>query len=115
LIDGCAQVVNVPEGWTEVCARDELLPGEFKVVWDGDTAIAVYNVDGDLYAIEDVCTHDGGDLAGGEVHGFEVECPRHGARFDLRSGEATLAPATEPVAAFPVRVEAGRVYTRDDR
>ncbi len=105
----------MPEVWVEVCTLDELLPGEFKVAWDGETAIAVYNIDGDLYAIEDVCTHDGGDLAGGEVHGFEVECPRHGARFDLRSGTATLAPATEPVAAFPVRVEDGMVYTRDNR
>ncbi|WP_266160287.1 Rieske 2Fe-2S domain-containing protein, partial [Dyella silvatica] len=47
-------------GWIRVGIRSELLPGEFKVVWDGDTAIAVYNVGGDLYAIEDVCTHDGG-------------------------------------------------------
>lgn len=103
------------EDWIKVCAQHELLPGEFKVVWDGDTAIAVYNLEGNLYAIEDVCTHDGGELAGGEVCGFEVECPRHGAKFDVRTGEATLAPATEPVASFPVRVEAGLIYTRDDR
>jgi nitrite reductase/ring-hydroxylating ferredoxin subunit len=61
-------------GWVEVGTRAELLPGEFKVVWDGDTPIAVYNIDGALYAIEDTCTHDGGDLAGGDVIGFEVEC-----------------------------------------
>lgn len=58
-------------GWVKVGTRSELLPTEFRVVWDGDTAIAVYNIDGDLYAIEDVCTHDGGELAGGPVHGFE--------------------------------------------
>lgn len=101
--------------WVRVCVQDELLPGEFKVVWDGDTAIAVYNLGGDFYAIEDVCTHDGGELAGGEVRGFEVECPRHGARFDVRTGEVRAAPATEPVASLPVRVEDGVVYTRDDR
>ena len=105
----------MPDGWVKVCAQDELLPGEFKVVWDGDTAIAVYNLEGNLYSIEDVCTHDGGELAGGEVRGFEVECPRHGARFDVRTGEVKAAPATEPVASFPVRLEDGVIYTRDDR
>jgi len=101
--------------WICVGSRSELLPGEFRVVWDGDTAIAVYNVDGDLYAVEDLCTHDGGELAGGAVHGFEVECPRHGARFDLRSGAPTCPPAYEPIASFPVRESDGVIYTRDDR
>lgn len=101
--------------WIEVCGPGEMLPGEFRVVWDEDTPIAVYNVDGAFYAIEDTCTHDGGDLAGGEIHGFEVECPRHGARFDVRSGEVTRAPATEPVASFPIREDNGHIYTRDDR
>lgn len=101
--------------WIEVGARAEMLPGEFKVVWDGDTPIAVYNIDGALYAIEDTCTHDGGDLAGGDVIGFEVECPRHGARFDVRTGEVTRAPAYEPIASFPVREVDGVIWTRDDR
>ncbi|MCE5232689.1 MAG: non-heme iron oxygenase ferredoxin subunit [Mizugakiibacter sp.] len=102
-------------GWVRVCERSELLPGEFKVVYDGDTAIAVFNIDGDLFAVEDVCTHDGGELAGGELRGHEVECPRHGARFDVRTGDALCAPAYEPTASFPVKVEDGVVYTRDDR
>lgn len=103
------------EGWVRVCARGELLPGEFRVVYDGDTPIAVYNIDGQLYAVEDICTHDGGDLAGGEVFGFEVECPRHGARFDLRTGAVTAPPAYEPIASFPVREDDGVVWTCDDR
>jgi len=49
------------------------------------------------------------------VHGFEVECPRHGARFDLRTGAAMCPPAYEPIAKFPVKVEDAQVYTRDDR
>ncbi|MCK9538355.1 non-heme iron oxygenase ferredoxin subunit [Dokdonella sp.] len=101
--------------WIRVCTTLELLPGESQTVWDGDTAIAVFNIEGDLYAIEDVCTHDGGELTGGPVEGHEVECPRHGARFDVTTGEALCAPAYEPVARFPVRVEDGVVYTRDDR
>ena len=103
------------EGWVRVGSTSELLPGEFKVVFDGDTPIAVYNIDGDYYAIEDTCTHDGGDLAGGEVHGFEVECPRHGARFDLRTGAVTRPPAVVPISRFPVREDDGIVWTRDDR
>ena len=103
------------EGWVRVCASEELLPGEYRVVYDGDTAIAVFNIDGDLYAVEDVCTHDGGELASGELHGYEIECPRHGARFDLRNGAVRCPPAYEPIATFPVKVEAGIVYTRDNR
>ena len=101
--------------WIFVGTRSEMLPGEYKVVWDGDTAIAVYNIDGDLYAIEDVCSHDGGELAGGEVHGFEVECPRHGARFDVRTGAVMCPPAYEPIASFPVHEVDGQIWTRDDR
>lgn len=101
--------------WVFVGTRSEMLPGEFKVVWDGDTAIAVYNIDGDLYAIEDVCSHDGGELAGGDVHGFEVECPRHGARFDVRTGAVMCPPAYEPIASFPVHEVDGQIWTRDDR
>jgi 3-phenylpropionate/trans-cinnamate dioxygenase ferredoxin component len=101
--------------WVRVCAQAELLPGELKVVYDGDIAIAVYNIDGALYAIEDVCTHDGGELTGGTRHGFEIECPRHGARFDVRTGAVLSPPAYEPVAKFPVKVEEGAVFTRDDR
>lgn len=103
------------KNWVRVCERSELLPGEFKLVWDGELPIAVYNIDGELYAIADICTHDGGELAGGELHGFEVECPRHGARFDLRSGEATCPPAYTPTTVFPVKVENDVVYTRGDR
>ena len=103
------------DGWIKVGSRSDILPGEYTVVWDGDTAIAVYNIDGALYAIEDVCSHDGGELAGGDVHGFDVEGPRHGARFDLRNGAVTKPPAYQPIASFPVREEGGWIWTRDDR
>ena len=106
---------NQSEQWVHVAPQSALLPGEFKVVWDRDVAIAVFNVDGELYAVEDICTHDGGELAGGEIDGFEVECPRHGARFDLRTGAVTCPPAYEPIAKFPVKIENGVIYTRDDR
>jgi len=102
-------------GWIRVCSREELLPGEYRLAYDGDTAIAVFNIDGAYYAIEDVCTHDGGELAGGPVVGFEIECLRHGARFDLRTGEALCPPAYTPTVVFPVQLDDGAVWTRDDR
>lgn len=101
--------------WIRVCERAELLPGEFRIAYDRDTVIAVFNIDGELYAIEDVCTHDGGELAGGPIEGYEIECLRHGARFDLRTGAALSAPAYQPTVCFPVKLEDAAVWTRDDR
>ncbi len=77
--------------------------------------IAVYRLEDGFHAIEDICTHDGGELASGCVEGEEVICPRHGARFSIRTGEALTAPAYEPVYRFPVRVENEIVQVRDDR
>lgn len=101
--------------WLDVAAAAELLPGTCRIVDADGTRIAVFNVEGEFYAIEDVCTHDGGDLAGGCVEGDVVVCPRHGARFSVRTGEALSAPAYEPTAVFPVRIEGGVVQVRDDR
>ena len=77
--------------------------------------IAVFNLEGRYYAIEDICTHDGGILTGGSVEGDQIVCPRHGARFSIRTGEALAPPAFEPAAVFPVRVSDGEVEVRDDR
>ncbi len=72
--------------------------------------VALFNLDGVIYALEDVCTHDGGPLGEGEVvNGCEVECPRHGARFDIRTGEVTRGPAFQPTTTYAVRVEDGRI------
>lgn len=101
--------------WTEVCPLADLPPGAHRVVDVDGTAIVVSNLGGELFAIEDVCTHDGGQLTGGCVEGEEIVCPRHGARFSLRTGDALTAPAYEPTATFPVRIEAGVVFTRDPR
>ena len=61
----------------------------------------MFNIDGELYAIEDVCTHDGGELAGGPIEGYEIECLRHGAKFDLRTGAALSAPGLHADHGFP--------------
>lgn len=101
--------------WVRVCATSELLPGESKVAWDGDTPILVVNLDGDFFAVLDQCTHEDFELSAGTIEDGQVECTLHGARFDLRTGEALCAPAYLPVARFPVKVEDGAVWTRDDR
>ena len=101
--------------WVDVAAVDELLPGSHRVVDVDGALVAVFNLEGAYHAIEDVCTHDGGTLTGGAVEGEEIVCPRHGARFSIRTGAVLAPPAYEPVHVFPVRVEAGRVQVRDDR
>jgi 3-phenylpropionate/trans-cinnamate dioxygenase ferredoxin subunit len=101
--------------WVRVCAESELLPGESRVAWDGDTPILVVNLDGELYALEDKCTHEDFELSAGPIDGDQVECTLHGARFDLRTGEALCAPAYSAVPKFPVKREDGAVWTRDDR
>ncbi|RPI98377.1 MAG: non-heme iron oxygenase ferredoxin subunit [Chloroflexi bacterium] len=82
----------------------EIPPGERAVFDIEGYYIAVFNVGGTYYAIEDICTHDDGPLAEGELYGFEIECPRHGARFDIRSGKVLAMPAVVDVPWFPTRV-----------
>ncbi len=100
--------------WVDVCAADELKPGARKVVATEIGPIAVFNLGGSLYAIEDVCTHDGGELASGQVEGDEIICPRHGARFCIRNGRALTPPAYEDIETFPVRIEQGMVQVDID-
>lgn len=103
--------------WIRVCARAELLPGESVVAWDADTPILVCNHDGELYALEDKCSHEDFELSAGRFDGTTgtVECVLHGARFDVRDGAALCAPAYSPVVTFPVKVEDEAIWTRDDR
>jgi len=101
--------------WITVAKQGEIAPGAFRVLDLDGTAVAVFNIAGSYYAIEDVCTHDGGDLTSGGLEGDQVICPRHGARFCVRTGEALSPPAYEPTAVFPVRVEQGEIQVRDDR
>ena len=101
--------------WIDVTPESELAPGAFAVVDVDDVVVAVFNLEGEHFAIEDLCTHDGGDLVSGCVRGDTIECPRHGAVFSIRTGEVLAPPAYEPVAVFPVRVSDGMIQVRDDR
>lgn len=101
--------------WVAVASESELEPGEVRTVDVDGALIAVFNLNGQYYAIEDVCTHDGGVLTGGKIEGDEIICPRHGARFCIKTGAALTPPAYEPTAIFPVRVQNGEVQVKDDR
>ncbi len=107
--------------WIDIAPAAEFGAGQSRLVNADDVMIAVFNLDGNYYAIEDVCTHDGSPLLGcgldpsEVIDGDQVICPRHGARFCIRTGAALTPPAYEPVACFPVRVNDGMVQTRDDR
>ena len=101
--------------WITVAKVSEFKPGARKVIDVEGSQIVVFNLEGKYYAIEDVCTHDGGQLTGGDVEGDQIVCPRHGARFCIRTGAALTAPAYEPTAVFPLRTENGEVQVRDDR
>jgi len=102
--------------WVDVAPAQDFSPGQYRVVTtDDDVVIAVFNVDGQYYAVENICTHDGETLTGGPFTGDEITCPRHGARFCVRTGEVLSPPAYEPLTPFPIRISDGMVQVRDDR
>lgn len=94
-----AKVVDLPD------------PGKVTVEVD-DRLVVLLHIDGEFFCIDDVCTHDGGPLGDGALCGFELACPRHGAKFDVRNGDALTMPATEATVAHEVKVEGDSVFVR---
>ena len=88
----------------EILLADQLPLGERMFLEIEGKSIVLLNLAGKLFAIGDVCTHDNGPVGDGEVDGYEVVCPRHGARFDIRTGKASSLPAVVDIPAYPVRV-----------
>lgn len=100
--------------WIDAGPAGDLSDGKTKSVACGRRMIAVARSGEAYYAIEDICTHDGAALTGGEIEGAEIICPRHGARFCLRTGEALTPPAYEPVRVFETKIEDGHLWVRAD-
>ena len=93
-----------------IAKRTDVPPGTAKRVEVDGVEVLLCNYDGNLYAVEDVCTHDGGPLDQGVLEGCVIESPRHGPTFDVRSGAALSLPAVEPLPTYRVRVEGDDVY-----
>jgi 3-phenylpropionate/trans-cinnamate dioxygenase ferredoxin subunit len=93
-----------------IAKRSEISSGATRRVTVNGIEVLLCNVDGEIYAIEDVCTHDGGELDQGELEGCRIMCPRHGAYFDVRTGTALTLPAILPVPTYAVRLDGDDIY-----
>ncbi|HEX3845776.1 MAG TPA: non-heme iron oxygenase ferredoxin subunit [Steroidobacteraceae bacterium] len=100
--------------WVDAGSAADLGEGQTISIAVGRRMIALVMSGGELFAVDDVCTHDGAELTGGAVEGAEIICPRHGARFCLRTGEALTPPAYEPIRVYPTKIEDGRLWVRAD-
>ncbi len=101
--------------WIKVAAVADMQPGDYRVVDIDDTLIAVFNVENEFYAVEDVCTHDGATLTGLPIDGDQLICPRHGARFCIKNGKALTPPAYQDIDCFPLEIRDGNLFVRDHR
>jgi len=95
--------------WQDVFAVNALSPGEHAVFRAGRKAVIIVNVAGEFFAVDDLCTHDGGTLSEGCLEGDQLICPRHGARFCVKTGDALTPPAYEPISTYPLRIVADRL------
>lgn len=99
----------MPE-WVKVAQVGDIPKGAIKVVKTKQQRLALSNVNGNYFAIEDICTHDGGPLGEGQLEETYVECPRHGARFDVTTGQVVTLPAIIPVKTFPTKVVGKEIF-----
>lgn len=100
--------------WIDAGPIAGLGDGETRSLAMGRRMVAVARSGEEYFAFEDVCTHDGAELTGGAIEGSEIICPRHGARFCMRTGEALTPPAYEPVRVFATKIDDGRLWIRAD-
>jgi 3-phenylpropionate/trans-cinnamate dioxygenase ferredoxin subunit len=100
--------------WIDAGPAAALSDGQALSIAAGRRMIAVARSGDAYFAIEDICTHDGAELTGGAIEGTEIICPRHGARFCLRTGEALSPPAYEPVRVFATKIEDGHLWVHAD-
>jgi len=96
--------------YVEIGPVADLPNGERLFVDIGDTPLVIFNIAGGFYAISDVCSHDDGPVGDGDLEGFNIVCPRHGAEFDVRNGQVRSMPAVVDIPAYPVQVRDGVIY-----
>ena len=95
--------------WIDVANTDDIGDGEVKTFQVETCRVAVARADGQLYAVQDLCSHDDGPLGDGDLEGYAIVCPRHGAKFDIRTGTVVAMPAVAPIETFPVVEKDGRM------
>lgn len=105
---------NLVTNWIDAAAHDDVPQDDVIGIALAGRDIALYGVDGAIYATDNVCTHGHARLCDGFLEGHEIECPLHQGRFDVRSGHPTCAPATEALRSYPVKIEGGRVWLAID-
>lgn len=101
-------------GWVRIGDASDIGEGEVSAFAVGERSIAVANIEGDLQAFDDMCSHKRCSLAEGELDGTTISCPCHGAAFDVLTGEVLNGPATEPIDVFEVRIEGGSIEVAVD-
>jgi naphthalene 1,2-dioxygenase system ferredoxin subunit len=98
------------QNWKDLMAQDDVFPNEvIGVLFEGHD-LAIYDVEGEVFATDNICNHGHARLCEGFLEGFEIECPHHQGRFDVRDGKALCAPLTESQVTYPVKIENGRVF-----
>ena len=96
--------------WVDAAALDDVPEEDVVGVEVQGRDIALYSVEGEVFATDNICTHGHARLCEGFLEGHEIECPLHQGKFDVRSGQPTCAPVTEAIRAYPVKIEGGRVF-----
>ncbi len=102
----------IDQDFMPACALSELKPGQPRTVEIEDRFVVLVLVDGEVFCIDDVCTHDGGTLGDGTLDDHCLACPRHGAKFDVRTGQAVTMPATEATGSHEVKIIESTVYIK---
>ena len=102
--------MTMPTEWLDLAALDALWDGAGMAVHAGGVEVALFRIGDAVYATDNLCTHGHARLCEGFIDGHDIECPLHQGRFDVRTGTATGAPATEALKTWPVRIEGGRVF-----
>lgn len=96
--------------WIDVLAADDVPDDDVVGVQAGGRDLAIYGVEGNVFATDNICSHGNARLCDGFLEDFEIECPLHQGRFDIRNGKAMCEPLTEDIRAYPVKIENGRVW-----
>lgn len=103
------------DGFVRVARLQDIPAGQARTFEIGDDSVALCNVEGVIYAINNICSHDDGPLGDGTLDAYEIECPRHGARFDVRSGAVTAMPAAVGVDTFETIINGDDIYVKFDQ